>query len=72
VHTFEFHAGRQKQAAEELCAHGLSGIVHSSHRDVEAEGFPEELEGAADAVILDLPGPWKVRETLLFLSFVAV
>ena len=30
-----------------------------THRDIEADGFPASLAGCADAVFLDLPGPWK-------------
>ncbi len=29
------------------------------HRNIEEHGFPEELYGKADALFLDLPGPWK-------------
>jgi tRNA (adenine57-N1/adenine58-N1)-methyltransferase catalytic subunit len=65
VYTFEFHKGRQQQAAEELEAHGLNSIVHSSHRDVEADGFPVDFEGSVDAIVLDLPGPWKVSSLQL-------
>ena len=32
------------------------------HRNIEELGFPEERHGAADAVFLDLPGPWKVMQ----------
>lgn len=31
------------------------------HRNIEEHGFPQELHGKADALFLDLPGPWKVR-----------
>lgn len=29
-------------------------------RNIEEKGFPELLHDMADAVFLDLPGPWKV------------
>ena len=60
VHTFEFHAARQAAAAAEFAAQGLAGIVHSAVHNVEAAGFPEWLRGAADAIVLDVPAPWKV------------
>ena len=60
VHTFEFHQQRWREACSEFETNGLGDIVLSSHRDIEALGFPENLHGSADAVILDLPGPWKV------------
>ena len=39
---------------------GLPNIT-VAQRNIEEEGFPEELHGEADALFLDLPGPWKVR-----------
>jgi tRNA A58 N-methylase Trm61 len=61
VRTFEFHAERQAAAAAEFAANGLAGLVECSVRDVEKEGFPESCLGVADGVVLDVPGPWKVR-----------
>ena len=61
VRTFEFHAERQAAAAAEFVANGLADIIVSAVRNVEAAGFPAELEGEADAVVLDVPGPWKAR-----------
>eukprot|EP00887_Chlorella_sp_A99_P001934 scaffold18.g1934.t1 len=60
VHTFEFHEQRARLAAQEFEDNGLSGVVALEHRDVEARGFPEALHGAADALFLDLPAPWRV------------
>jgi tRNA (adenine57-N1/adenine58-N1)-methyltransferase catalytic subunit len=60
VHTFEFHQYRWQEARAEFERNGLGDLVHSSHRNIEALGFPESLHGCADAVVLDLPGPWKV------------
>lgn len=61
VHTFEFHKQRCDEAAAEFKQNGLSDIIHSNHRDIEALGFPESCHGIADGIILDLPAPWKVR-----------
>lgn len=60
VHTFEYHAQRAEAAAEEFAANGLSGVITTQQRDIEALGFPEALAGTADGVFLDLPGPHKV------------
>ena len=61
VRTLEFHAERAAAAAAELAANGLSGVVESGVRDVEKDGFPVECHGQADALVLDVPSPWKVR-----------
>ena len=60
VHTFEFHQIRCDEAEKERKQNGIADIVTGAHRDIEALGFPDSLHGTADAVILDLPGPWKV------------
>ncbi|KAF6250328.1 tRNA methyltransferase complex GCD14 subunit-domain-containing protein [Scenedesmus sp. NREL 46B-D3] len=60
VHTFDFHQLRADEARVEFDRHGLSGLVTGGHRNIEEQGFPQELHGTADAVFLDLPGPWKV------------
>ena len=62
--TLAGHALLAPQAAEEFKANGLEGVV-VTHRDIEANGFPQELHGQADAVFLDLPGPWTVCGGLL-------
>ncbi|GAQ86103.1 tRNA methyltransferase complex GCD14 [Klebsormidium nitens] len=59
VHTFEFHEPRAIAAREEFLRNGLDGLVTVRVRDVEAQGLPAELAGQADAVFLDLPGPWN-------------
>jgi tRNA (adenine57-N1/adenine58-N1)-methyltransferase len=46
VHTFEYHAERAAKARSEFAAHGLGGLVHTTHRDVVAHGF---LKGGAGA-----------------------
>ena len=61
VHTFEFHEQRCRAAAEDFSQLGLDSTVHLKQRDIEGQGFPAELTGQADAVFLDLPGPWKVK-----------
>ena len=60
VHTFEFHSERAAEAAAELERHKLAELVSIKQRDIELAGFPENFHGTADAVFLDLPGPWKV------------
>ena len=61
VHTFDFHQKRAEEAAAEFARHGLGQLVTVQHRNIEAHGFPEDLRGSADALFLDLPGPWNVR-----------
>lgn len=60
LYTFEFHEQRAQIAAEEFSAHQLSHVVTTTHRDVSQDGFKLETDYAADAVFLDLPGPWNV------------
>ena len=60
VHTFEFHSERTAEAAAEFTRHKLSELVSIEQRNIELLGFPGDLHGTADAVFLDLPGPWKV------------
>lgn len=60
VHTYEFHSERAQEAAAEFKRHKLSEIVTVQQRDIEMSGFPNELHDSADAVFLDLPGPWRV------------
>lgn len=48
-----------QDARNEFQEHGLADIVTAAHRDVCGNGFPEELNGVADAVFLDLPLPWE-------------
>jgi tRNA (adenine57-N1/adenine58-N1)-methyltransferase catalytic subunit len=60
VHTFEYHEQRYEQAREEFRANGLQDVVTIQHRDIQHSGFPSDLHGRADAVFLDLPGPWEV------------
>lgn len=60
LHTFDFHAQRATLAAKEFAEHGLRHVVTVGKRDIEQEGFPEEMHGRIDAVFLDVPGPWRV------------
>eukprot|EP00878_Enallax_costatus_P018309 GHUV01019267.1.p1 GENE.GHUV01019267.1~~GHUV01019267.1.p1 ORF type:complete len:388 (+),score=88.38 GHUV01019267.1:192-1355(+) len=60
VHTFDFHEVRANEARSEFEKHGLGKLITVQHRNIEEQGFPETLAGQADAVFLDLPGPWKV------------
>ena len=59
VWTFEFNETRVKAAEEEFRANGIDEVTTVTHRDIERDGFPEELASTADAVFLDLPGPQK-------------
>lgn len=51
---------RAQEAEADLIRNGLGGLVTVRQRNVEEQGFPAELVGRADALFLDLPGPWKV------------
>lgn len=44
----------------QLHRHGLGGLASVTQRNIEEQGFPEELAGSAHGVFLDLPAPWKV------------
>jgi tRNA (adenine57-N1/adenine58-N1)-methyltransferase catalytic subunit len=59
VYTFEFHEQRALDAAKEFEQNGLEKLITVEQRNIEELGFPENLHGKADAVFLDLPGPWK-------------
>ena len=52
---------RARDAEADLGSNGLGALVTVRQRNVEAQGFPAELAGAADGVFLDLPSPWLVR-----------
>lgn len=58
LHTFEFHADRQRQAQEDFVTYGITDVVTSYCRDVCTVGFPENLRNSVDGVFLDLPAPW--------------
>mmetsp|Transcript_53327 Transcript_53327/g.114580 ORF Transcript_53327/g.114580 Transcript_53327/m.114580 type:complete len:358 (+) Transcript_53327:70-1143(+) len=59
LHTFEFHADRQRQAAADFARYGLEDTIVSRHGDVCKDGFGAALgEGAVDGIFLDLPAPW--------------
>eukprot|EP00775_Hariotina_reticulata_P001132 gene1132-1469_t len=59
VHTFDFHQLRALEAREEFTRHGLAGLVTVQQQNIEEDGFPAALAGQADALFLDLPGPWR-------------
>lgn len=52
-------------------AAGLGERVTVTQRDIEGQGFPDSLHGKADAVFLDLPGPWKVGSWCVMLCNLA-
>ena len=56
LHTFDFHAQRVEKARQEFDEHGLGHLVTVTQRDTCKDGFG--LDRVADAVFLDLPGPW--------------
>lgn len=60
IFTFEYHAERAAKAKEDFERHGIDDIVQVTTRDTQADGFPEEFHGMADAVFLDVPSPWLV------------
>ncbi|KAI9136260.1 tRNA methyltransferase complex subunit Cpd1 [Paraphysoderma sedebokerense] len=57
LHTFEYHQERANRARKEFEDHGIAHLVTSTCRDVCRDGFG--LQGAVDAVFLDLPAPWE-------------
>jgi tRNA (adenine57-N1/adenine58-N1)-methyltransferase len=59
VYTFEFHEQRALDAAAEFEQNGLGKLITVEQRNIEELGFPENFHNKADAVFLDLPGPWK-------------
>lgn len=59
---------RAQEAEADLNKNGLGGLVTIRQRNVEEQGFPAELAGCADAVFLDLPGPWKVCRDMCFIA----
>ena len=58
VYTFEFNRHRADVASEEMVKNGLGGTVEVAYRDICTDGFPDSLDGCADAVMLDVPSPW--------------
>ena len=58
VYTFEYHKERASKAKEDFEWLGVDHIVEVGTRDTQAQGFPDEFHGKADAVFLDLPTPW--------------
>ncbi|KAK3053050.1 tRNA (adenine-N(1)-)-methyltransferase catalytic subunit trm61 [Extremus antarcticus] len=67
VYSYEYHEPRVATLCQELSSHGLSNIVHLTHRDVCSSGFalsPEHPPPQADAIFLDLPAPWLALKHL--------
>lgn len=58
VYTFDFHEQRAASAREDFEKTGVSSLVTVGVRDIQGQGFPDELSGLADSVFLDLPQPW--------------
>ncbi|CAM8888231.1 unnamed protein product [Rhodiola kirilowii] len=58
VYTFDFHEERAASAREDFEKTGLNKLVTVGVRDIQGEGFPDEFNGLADSVFLDLPQPW--------------
>ncbi|CAD5111007.1 DgyrCDS359 [Dimorphilus gyrociliatus] len=56
LHTFDFHAERVQLAQKEFDEHQVAKYVTARQQDVCENGF--DLPRIADAVFLDLPGPW--------------
>ncbi|GMH43053.1 hypothetical protein BSKO_10975 [Bryopsis sp. KO-2023] len=59
LYTFEYHAERAKIAQQEFEMNGMGLVATVTERNIEGDGFPESFHGKADALFLDLPGPWK-------------
>jgi tRNA (adenine57-N1/adenine58-N1)-methyltransferase catalytic subunit len=60
VHTFEYHSERAQRARDDFKLLGIDEFVTVYLRNTMEHGFNAELDGKADAVFLDLPGPWEV------------
>lgn len=58
LHTFEYHADRQRQAVEDFTRYGIQNAIVSRHGDVCADGFGADLDGQVNGIFLDLPMPW--------------
>ena len=44
----------------------ISNMVTTQYCNKKEQGFPKELRSMADALFLDLLGPWKVRGAMHF------
>jgi tRNA (adenine57-N1/adenine58-N1)-methyltransferase len=58
VHTFDYHEQRAQAAREDFARNRVDSVVTVQVRDIQGEGFPEDLAGSVDGVFLDLPQPW--------------
>ena len=59
VLSYEFNAVRAAVAREEFERNGVSSYVSCECADVCEGGFEGAEDGAADAVFLDVPEPWR-------------
>jgi tRNA (adenine57-N1/adenine58-N1)-methyltransferase catalytic subunit len=63
VHTFEFNEMRANIAKSEFKDINIDALATVEHGDACAPGgFGTVPDGAADAVLLDVPNPWKAIE----------
>jgi len=62
LHTFDFNESRVDEASREFVNHGFENNVKVENRNVCESGYGEELEGKADACVLDLPQTWLAIE----------
>lgn len=62
LHTFDINETRANEARKEFQAHGFGQNVTVTARNICESGFGQELEGKADACILDLPQTWLAIE----------
>ena len=51
------HTAASRTRSKEFKRNGLSDLITCTHGDA-CQGFGPGLDGAADAVFLDLPSPW--------------
>ncbi|EFJ36216.1 hypothetical protein SELMODRAFT_79269 [Selaginella moellendorffii] len=64
VHTFDFHEPRASLARKDFENNRINNVTVGV-RDIQGQGFPEELTDKANAVFLDLPQPWLAVESVL-------
>lgn len=59
LHTFDINSDRVKQAQDEFSRHGLGNNVIVRQANVCEDGYGSDLDGKADACMLDLPQTWS-------------
>lgn len=62
LYTFEINEDRVGHARAEFADHGFGDHVRVVQQNVCEQGFGDDLEGKADACILDLPQTWSAIE----------